>query len=68
MSGWSPANLNNGTRDSAWSAYLKPNVNRPNLDVLTNAHVTKVVRTGTLLGQPIFRGVEFAAGRGGTSS
>ncbi len=31
-----------GRRSSTWSGYLEPNLNRPNLHILTEAYVTKV--------------------------
>ncbi len=38
---------NNGRRYSAADAYLKPALGRPNLTVLTQAHATRVLFTGT---------------------
>lgn len=58
--GWSPSNQLNGERDSSWTAYIRPNMARPNFDVLINTYVTKVVQTGSEGGLPVFRGVEFA--------
>jgi choline dehydrogenase len=40
-------NVSRGRRLSAAGAYLHPVMDRPNLTVLTNAHVTKVIMDGT---------------------
>jgi choline dehydrogenase len=65
--GWSQSTIGGGTRSSAATAYLTPALSRPNLDVLVNAQVTKLVQTGTKGGKPSFHTVEFAAQAGGTS-
>ncbi|MBT0567443.1 GMC family oxidoreductase [Williamsia sp. CHRR-6] len=48
---------NRGARDSTADAYLRPALTRPNLSVVTQAHVTKVVFDGTRA-----RGVEAVVG------
>jgi choline dehydrogenase-like flavoprotein len=54
-----------GEREStATSALAHEYMSRPNLHVLVKAHVTKVFKTGTRSGLPIFRGVEFYPGAG----
>ncbi|KAI0033001.1 alcohol oxidase [Vararia minispora EC-137] len=58
--GWSPSTTPNGQRASAWTGYVRPVVDLPNFDVVINAQVTRVIRTGTQDGVPVFRGVEFA--------
>ncbi|XP_014671609.1 PREDICTED: glucose dehydrogenase [FAD, quinone]-like isoform X2 [Priapulus caudatus] len=40
------ANIRGGTRADTAKVFLKPAVNRPNLHILTNAHVTKVMFEG----------------------
>ncbi|KAJ7497656.1 hypothetical protein FB451DRAFT_1212279 [Mycena latifolia] len=55
--GWTQATIRGGERSSSATAYLAPHfLRRPNLHVLINAQVTRVLKTGTLA----FRGVEFA--------
>ncbi|KAJ7495821.1 aryl-alcohol-oxidase from pleurotus Eryingii [Mycena galericulata] len=54
--GWGQATIKNGSRSSSATSYLGPHfINRPNLHVLLNARVTRVLQTtpGT------FRTVEF---------
>jgi len=53
-------NIRNGRRLSAARAYLHPVMRRPNLDVQTRAHATKILFEGTRA-----VGVEYAKGRGG---
>lgn len=62
--GWQQATIGGGTRSSSATAYLEPALKRPNLDVLINAQVTKLVQTGTRNGKPSFHTVEFAAKEG----
>ena len=49
-----------GERVSAAEAYISPALARSNLDVLVNTRVTKVVKSGTENGRPVFRTVQFA--------
>lgn len=49
-----------GQRSSSSTAYLEPNLNRPNLDVLVQNTVTRLIQTGTKGGSPAFNKVEFA--------
>ncbi|PIL23707.1 hypothetical protein GSI_13456 [Ganoderma sinense ZZ0214-1] len=60
--GWTQGTYGNGVRSSASSSYIHPFTSRPNLDVLVNATVTRVLRTGhdVETGLPIFSGVEVA--------
>ncbi|KAJ7693405.1 alcohol oxidase [Mycena rosella] len=54
--GWGQATINNGSRSSSATSYLAPQfVGRPNLHVLLNARVTRVLQTAT----GVFRTVEF---------
>ena len=57
--------IGNGTRSSSATAYLKPAMARPNLDVVINAQATKLVPTGFSKGMPSFRAVKVAQGAGG---
>ncbi|KAI9435498.1 alcohol oxidase [Lactarius indigo] len=61
--GWAQFSIGGGQRSSASVSYLTPVLSRPNLDILINTMVTKVVQTGTRDGLPIFRGVQFAQSR-----
>ncbi|KAJ7186887.1 alcohol oxidase [Mycena filopes] len=55
--GWTQATIKDGARSSSATSYLAPNfVNRPNLKVLLNAQVTRVLST---TGNTTFRTVEF---------
>jgi hypothetical protein len=65
--GWSPASIEFGKRASSWTHYLKPVMNRTNLDIVLNTHVTRVIQTGWEDGLPEFRGVEYAVDTSGTS-
>ncbi len=51
--------IRNGYRSSAATAYLKPARKRPNLDVATGAHATRVLMQGTRA-----TGVEYVKGSG----
>ncbi|KAF9500024.1 aryl-alcohol oxidase precursor [Pleurotus eryngii] len=61
---WSIASVGNGQRSSSSTAYLRPAQSRPNLSVLINAQVTKLVNSGTTNGLPAFRCVEYAEQEG----
>ncbi|KAF5362385.1 hypothetical protein D9756_002778 [Leucocoprinus leucothites] len=52
---WTQFTIANGTRTSSATAYLDPVVDRPNLNVLVNSYVTRVVETS----KGSFRTVEF---------
>ena len=43
---WTEMNVVDGCRQSAADAYLRPNRERPNLTIVTDAHVTKLVFDG----------------------
>lgn len=49
-----------GARSSSARDFIAPALSRPNLDVVVNTHVTKIVQTGTQDGLPVFLGVNFA--------
>ena len=58
--------MSNGQRSSAAAAYIAPVLTtRPNLDVLVNTVVIKVLQTGNQSGKPVFLGVEFAQSASG---
>lgn len=60
ITAYTPLTIKNGSRSSAATSYLEPEVlKRSNLHVLVNAHVTKVTKTGDSEEGPIFQGVEF---------
>lgn len=63
--GWTLSSIGQGTRSSSATAYLSPALTRPNLDVLINAQVTKLVKTGVVAGVPSFHSVQFATAAGG---
>lgn len=52
--------IGEGRRTSAATTYLRPALSRPNLDVLINTQVRKVLQTGTRNGVPVLQGVQFA--------
>ncbi|KAG6827853.1 hypothetical protein H0H92_010243 [Tricholoma furcatifolium] len=60
--GWTQSTIDLGVRSSSATSYLAPQfASRPNLDVLTNSRVTRLLQTGTDDdGLPLFTGVEFA--------
>ncbi|KIJ52454.1 GMC oxidoreductase [Sphaerobolus stellatus SS14] len=58
--GWAQATINEGVRSSSATSYLAPKyLNRPNLHVLINARVTKLVKTSTGKQPLTFQQVEF---------
>ncbi|KAI0321294.1 hypothetical protein OF83DRAFT_1161884 [Amylostereum chailletii] len=56
--GWSQVSAGGGQRDSAAVAYLRPALDRSNLDILVNTCVTKLLKTGDEDSLPVFRGVQ----------
>ncbi|KAI0085566.1 aryl-alcohol-oxidase from pleurotus Eryingii [Irpex rosettiformis] len=58
--GWAQFSIANGERQSAALGYLDPILDRRNLDILVNTHVTQLIQTGTSSGKPVFRGVQFS--------
>ncbi|KAF8665692.1 hypothetical protein AX16_000145 [Volvariella volvacea WC 439] len=61
--GWTQSTAGGGVRSSSSTAYIHPNINRPNFHVLLNAQVTNLLRTGTRNGLPYFEGVQFHSSR-----
>ncbi|KAJ6524226.1 aryl-alcohol oxidase precursor [Mycena vulgaris] len=67
--GWVQSTINGGQRSSAATSYLGPAfMSRPNLHVLVNARVTRIIHTGTDGGKPAFRAVEFTQSETGPRS
>ncbi|KAI0045648.1 GMC oxidoreductase [Auriscalpium vulgare] len=65
--GYGQSSIRNGTRDSSATAYIQPALARhKNLDVLLNSHVLRVLKTGSVNGVPVFRGVQFATSANAT--
>ncbi|KAA1471970.1 aryl-alcohol-oxidase from pleurotus Eryingii [Dentipellis sp. KUC8613] len=58
--GWTQSTIVDGSRESSATAYLDPNANRGNLDIVLNAQATKLIQTGSQGGVPTFLGVQFA--------
>lgn len=60
MAAWQQSTIGNGERSSAATAYLGPEVRkRPNLSILLNAYVTRVLSAPSTTGdKPSFRTVE----------
>ncbi|KAI0333805.1 alcohol oxidase [Cubamyces sp. BRFM 1775] len=57
---WLQGATGNGIRNDAATAYLNPALSRPNLDVLVETQVTRLIQTGVSEDKPTFLGVEFA--------
>ncbi|KAJ7149769.1 aryl-alcohol oxidase [Mycena crocata] len=58
--GWLQSTIDGGQRSSAATSYLGPSfISRPNLHVLVNSRVTRIIKTGVDQGKPAFRAVEF---------
>ncbi|KAF7375580.1 Choline dehydrogenase, mitochondrial [Mycena sanguinolenta] len=70
--GWPQQSIDTSSRSSGATAYLSPQyLARKNLHVLVNAHVTRIIQTGTDSGKPAFRSVEYTTAdvpTGGTST
>ena len=62
--GWTQTTILNGTRSSAATAFLDPFLSRPNLDVLVNARVSRVMRSSSQM----IDTVEFSQEAGNGSS
>ncbi|KAG6852169.1 hypothetical protein C0991_002487, partial [Blastosporella zonata] len=66
--GWMQVTVNGSKRSSSATSYLAPNfLARPNLDVLLNAQVSRLIQTGKdkSTNFPAFRAVEYRIGNGG---
>ncbi|KAL0064102.1 hypothetical protein AAF712_008962 [Marasmius tenuissimus] len=65
--GWAQSTILNGTRSSSATSYLGPKyINRPNLHVLVDAKVTRILRTGSKNGKLVFSRVQFTQDNGET--
>ncbi|PBK94035.1 alcohol oxidase [Armillaria gallica] len=65
--GWTPLTVGNGTRSSSQTSYLGPKyIRRPNLHVLTDARVTRILDTKRVSQSPSFDAVEFTQDAGTT--
>ncbi|KAI0055436.1 aryl-alcohol oxidase-like protein [Artomyces pyxidatus] len=58
--GWTQTTAGLGQRSSSATAYLQPALNRPNLDVLINTQVTRLINIANKSAVPDLREVEFA--------
>lgn len=65
LSGWAQSTIGNSRRASSATAFLEPALNRPNLDVLIQTTVTRLVQSGRKDGKPQFKTVEFTTGPNG---
>ncbi|KAJ7629675.1 aryl-alcohol oxidase [Mycena polygramma] len=64
--GWLQATIDGGQRSSAATSYLGPPfIKRPNLHVLINSRVTRIIQTGVDHGKPAFRAAEFTQSEAG---
>ncbi|KAJ7141401.1 alcohol oxidase [Mycena epipterygia] len=64
---WTQSTIKNGSRSSSATSYLAPQyIRRPNLHVMLNTRVTRVLRTDPGP-QSAFQTVEFASSAGGTA-
>ena len=52
--------IHDGHRVTSATSYLARAFNRPNLDILVNTRVTKVLPVGKEDGKQVFRSVQFA--------
>ncbi|KAG6855542.1 hypothetical protein H0H87_001315 [Tephrocybe sp. NHM501043] len=60
-SGYVHVTINKGKRSSSATSYLAPKyLKRPNLDVVTNTVVTRLIQTGEFKSLPAFRSIEVA--------
>ncbi|KLO15613.1 aryl-alcohol oxidase-like protein [Schizopora paradoxa] len=64
--GWTQSSIGNSKRSSSATGYLASQfLSRPNLDVILETQVTKIFKSGTSNGLPVFGGVEFAQSSSG---
>ncbi|KAF8194628.1 hypothetical protein BJ912DRAFT_1141461 [Pholiota molesta] len=62
--GWLQSSTGGGVRSSSSTSYLAQSNRRPNLTVVINTIVTKLVQTATSQGKPTFLGVQFSSSPG----
>ncbi|KAL0954174.1 hypothetical protein HGRIS_005305 [Hohenbuehelia grisea] len=66
--GFAQATIKGGRRSSSATSYLAPQyINRPNLHVVVNARVTRLLQTGTSGGKPSVRTLEYVRYVGGVA-
>lgn len=61
--GWAQSTMDGGLRTSSSTSYLASTQGRPNLTVVINAMVTKLLQTGSSRGLKSFRSVQFSDAR-----
>lgn len=66
--GFLQSTIGNGARSSSATAFLTPALNRPNVDVLIETQVTRLLQTETSGSVPALQRVEFAQSRTGIYS
>ncbi|KAF8154533.1 aryl-alcohol oxidase [Crassisporium funariophilum] len=66
--GWVQSSVGGGVRSSSSTSYLANGNSRPNLHVLINATVMKLIQSGTKGGLPSFRSVQFTSSPGTAST
>ena len=66
--GLTQSTVGGGERSSSATAYLEPALSRPNLDLIIENTVTRLISTKGANGQPNFTGVEFASGPSGAGT
>jgi choline dehydrogenase-like flavoprotein len=62
--GWAQSSIGAGVRSSSSTSYLRNALSRPNLSVLLNATVLKLIQSGTRKGLPLFNTVQFGSSGG----
>ncbi|KAF9477055.1 alcohol oxidase [Pholiota conissans] len=62
--GWLQSSAGGGIRSSSSTSYLNPVNTRPNLTVVINTTVLKLLQTGTSGGKPTFLGVQISSSPG----
>ncbi|TFK33728.1 aryl-alcohol-oxidase from pleurotus Eryingii [Crucibulum laeve] len=67
--GWVQASINKGRRSSSATEYLSDQfIKRPNLHIIVNTRVTRLVKTSVQRGIPVFTTVEFTQSTDGPRS
>ncbi|KAJ7493660.1 alcohol oxidase [Mycena latifolia] len=65
--GWMQSTIKNGSRSSSATSYMAPRyIGRPNLHVMLNTRVTRILQSGSG-DKSTFKTVEFASSTGGTA-
>lgn len=60
--GWLQSSIGSGARSSSATAYLTQALERPNIDVIIETQVTRLIQTDHS-NPPVFRGVEISQSR-----